>query len=384
MRRVSTAILARALFGTAGLLALAACGDARPPVADAARAVATGTRFLAGPESEGFARATGPREFRFPEDHGAHSDFRTEWWYFTGNLRDASSKRYGFELTFFRIGLAAGDAQRASAWGTRQMWMAHFAVTDAAGRRFFAAQRLARDALGFAGAQGAPFRVWVKDWEVGGSAGRDRTQLRLTARDGNVAVDLHLDGSQPPVLQGEGGLDSKGPEPGNASYYYSMPRLAVSGTLRLEGEDVDVEGRAWMDREWSTSALSDGTTGWDWFALRLEDGRDLMFYRLRRSDGARSEFSGGTLVEASGMIRRLRADDVELTELGSWTSPVTAVRYPVRWRLRVPGAGLDLEVEPYIPNQELVLSVRYWEGAVRAVSREGGGGGDGYLELAGY
>jgi predicted secreted hydrolase len=382
MRRSS---LRRLALASAALLALVACGDTQYRADDASTRGASATRFLGDPATEGFVRAAGPREFRFPEDHGEHPEFRTEWWYFTGNLRDAGSRRYGFELTFFRIGLAAEAAPRESAWGANQMWMAHFAVTDTAGRRFVATQRLARAALGLGGARTTPFRVWVKDWSVEGALEEGRTDLHLRARDGATALDLRLEATRAPILQGDRGLDAKGPEPGNASYYYSMPRLAANGELTVDGASTEVTGAVWMDREWSTSALSEGIVGWDWFALRLADGRDLMFYRLRRDDGGASEFSGGSLVDSDGVTtRRLAAGDVETTVLGWWTSPETTVRYPIRWRLRVPSAGLDLVIEPYIPNQELKLSVRYWEGAVRAAPASGGPEGEGYLELAGY
>jgi predicted secreted hydrolase len=369
----------------AAALALVACGGGTPPRGGSVESrIISGTRFLGDPATQGFTRATEPREFRFPEDHGQHPEFRTEWWYFTGNLRDSSSHPYGFELTFFRIGLASDSPARASAWGTNQMWMAHFGLTDAAGGRFTASQRLARDALGLGGARTAPFRVWVKDWSVEGDFEQQTSELRLRAKDDATAIDLQLEGSRAPVLQGDRGLDAKGPEPGNASYYYSMPQLAAHGEVTVGGVPEEVSGSVWMDREWSTSALSPGVVGWDWFALRLGDGRALMFYRLRREDGSASEFSGGSLVDSNGGTRRLTANDVDAEPLDWWTSPETAVRYPVSWRLRAPSAGLDLMVEPYIPNQELVLSVRYWEGAVTVSSPKGGAAGEGYLELAGY
>jgi predicted secreted hydrolase len=377
--------LGRLALASAALFALAACGDTQYGAGVASTRGVSATRFLGDPATEGFVRAADPRELRFPADHGEHPEFRTEWWYFTGNLLDAGSRRYGFELTFFRIGLAAETVPRESAWGANQTWMAHFAVTDAAGHRFVATERLARSALGLSGARTTPFRVWVKDWSVAGVLDEGRIDLRLGARDGTTEIDLRVEGSRAAVLQGDRGLDVKGPEPGNASYYYSMPRLGANGELTLDGQVLEVSGAVWMDREWSTSALSEGIVGWDWFALRLADGRDLMFYRLRRADGSASEFSGGSLVDADGVTtRRLGAGDVETTALGWWTSPETAVRYPVRWRLRIPSAALDFVIEPYIPNQELKLSVRYWEGAVRALPASGGPEAEGYLELAGY
>jgi predicted secreted hydrolase len=366
-------------------LLVVACGG---PPADEPEAVgaSTGIRLLGDPSADEFRRASSPREMRFPDDHGAHPEFRTEWWYFTGNLRDPAQRHYGFELTFFRLGLAASKPARASAWGASEMWMAHFAITDSSRGRFTASERLARGALGLAGADAEPLRIWVKDWSAEGLGEAEHTKLRLQARDAETALELTLETTKAPVLQGDRGLDAKGPEPGNASFYYSLPRLTARGSLLLDGESIDVSGFAWMDREWSTSALSDGVVGWDWFALQLSDGRDLMFYRLRNEDGTATPFSGGSLVDAGGAQVALGPDDVALAAIGEWTSPQTGVRYPVRWHLEVPSAGIDLDIDPYIPNQELNLSVRYWEGAVRGVGRVGTEElrAEGYLELAGY
>lgn len=362
------------------------CESVSPPRPLAEGTGETGIRFLGAREADGFARAMTPRELRFPEDHGAHPEFRTEWWYFTGNLRDSRQRHYGFEVTFFRVGLTTMSAARTSSWATNEIWMSHFAVTDTGNERFVAAERLARGALGLAGATGSPFHVWVKDWSVEGVADGLRADLRLRASDTSIAVDLALRTNRPPLLQGMGGLDAKGPEPGNASFYYSWPQLDVVGLLVTDGSRVEVTGQAWMDREWSTSALSDGIVGWDWFALQLEDGRSLMFYRLRDETGNAAPFSSGSLTDANGLRRSLDLGDVQLVPLEWWTSEVSGARYPVRWRLEVPEEALRLEVQPFLANQELNLSVRYWEGAVRAVGSSGGRPvrGEGYLELAGY
>jgi predicted secreted hydrolase len=185
-------------------------------------------------------------------------------------------------------------------------------------------------------------------------------------------------------LHGDRGVDAKGPEAGNASHYYSLPRLRARGAVQVDGESSEVEGLAWMDREWGTSALSPGVAGWDWFALHLSDGRDLMFYRLRNVDGSASPFSGGSLIDAHGTREELSAADAELTVLREWQSPKTGTRYPVAWRLAVPKGGIDVTIEPRLDDQEIDLSVRYWEGAVRAATTSGAPAGDGYLELAGY
>jgi predicted secreted hydrolase len=347
---------------------------------------ATGMQFLGGGsgggDDAGFAKAFRPRHFEFPADYGGHPAFRTEWWYYTGNLFGADGRHFGFELTFFRYALAPEAPASASAWATNQIYMAHFAVTDTKNGRLLAQERLSRAALGLAGADAAPFRVWVEGW----SARAQNGGFRLSAQDSDMALDLELVPAKPPVAQGDAGLDRKGPEPGNASYYYSLTRLAASGTVSVGGVGADVHGSAWMDREWSTSALSDEDEGWDWFALQLSDGRDVMFYRLRRKDGGSSRFSGGSLVEADGRSVRLAADDVELEPLEYWTSEKSGARYPIAWRFRASTAGLDLTVRPYVRDQEIDLSVRYWEGAVRIEGTARGAPieGNGYLELAGY
>jgi len=330
----------------------------------------------------GFARALAPRPFSFPSDHGPHPDFRTEWWYYTGNLRTAAGRHLGFQLTFFRIALAPGVVVRASGWATRQFYIAHFAVTDVAGGRFHAFSRTSREALGLAGASASPFRVWVDDWSAEG----DGSSARLRAADGEVALDLEVSTAKPVVAQGDRGLSRKGPEPGNASFYYSFTRMPALGTVRLGRETLEVSGEAWMDREWSTSALGPDLEGWDWFALQLADGRELMFYLLRRRDGAIDPFSAGTLVAADGTARTLEPGDVRVETLAHWTSPRSGVRYPARWRLSVPSASLRVEIEPRLADQELIVGTRYWEGAVAVAGSAADRpiAGQGYVELVGY
>jgi predicted secreted hydrolase len=330
----------------------------------------------------GFARALTPRPMSFPEDHGPHPDFRMEWWYYTGNLKTSAGRHVGFQLTFFRVALSPTEESRSSAWATRQLYIAHFAVTDTAGGRFHAASRTSRAALGLAGAESAPFRVWVESWSAEGEGGA----TRLRAQEGDIAIDLTVSPAKPVVLQGDRGLSPKGPEPGNAAFYYSLTRMPTQGTVRLGAETLEVSGEAWMDREWSTSALGAAVEGWDWFAVQLDDGRELMVYLLRRRDGTVDPFSAGTLVAADGSGRRLEAGDVRIETLGHWTSQRSGVRYPARWRLSVPSAELSLEIEPRLADQELMVGTRYWEGAVGVVGSSAGRGvaGQGYVELVGY
>jgi predicted secreted hydrolase len=336
-------------------------------------------------DASGFARAMGPRPLSFPTDLGPHDDFQTEWWYYTGNLDTSEGQHFGYQLTFFRRALVPPEAwpARASDWGTAQVYMAHLALTDVSGNRHYAYERLARGAAGLAGAAAEPYRVWLDEWSV--VTGSDGL-LRLQASDGAIALQLDLRSTKPRVLQGEAGYSRKGPEPGNASYYFSETRIATKGTVTVDGRSYAVDGLSWMDHEFSTSALSAGQTGWDWFSLQLSSGRELMVFQLRRSDGNADPFSAGMLVNADGTTERLGPQDFALQVTGQWRSPHTRANYPSGWRLTLPAHGVDLTVTPYIADQELNVGYNYWEGAVRAAGTLGGQTitGSGYVELTGY
>jgi predicted secreted hydrolase len=378
MNRVRVGVAVAVVVAALGAAVLALWSPASRPRIDAVVAV----REALASDDAGFARALVPRPFSFPADHGPHPDFRTEWWYYTGNLETATGRHFGFQLTFFRIALAPGAVVRTSAWATRQLYLAHFAVTDTAGGRFYAFSRTSREALGLAGASASPYRVWLEDWSAEG----DGSAARLRAGDGDVALDLQVSAAKAPVAQGDRGLSRKGPEPGNASFYYSITRMPTRGVVRMGRETFEVTGAAWMDREWSTSALGSELAGWDWFALQLDDGGELMFYLLRRRDGTIDPFSGGTLVAADGTTRALEAGDVRIETLAHWTSPRSGVRYPGRWRLSVPSVALRVMIAPRLADQELIVGTRYWEGAVTASGSAGDRpvAGQGYVELVGY
>ncbi len=372
-----------------------------------------------------FERAIEPRVFEFPRDHGPHPEFRHEWWYVTGNLDSTRGERFGFELTFFRFALAppaargptpaggnaaAGAGSSAlgtparsgeSAWRTRQVYAAHFAVTDVARGEFSFAQKRSRGALGLAGAQSEPFRVWLDDWVLGSpariddrsasvspSAPADRTpsaDWTVHARGHGYELTLEARPLLQPVPNGERGLSRKSAEPGAASYYYSIPRIAVHGTLAHGGATSEVEGLAWLDREWGSGSLGERQQGWDWFALQLQDGSALMFYVLRNADGSRDPHSSGTWIDPTGRARALTSGDVSIDVIDHWVSP-RGGRYPSRWRVRVASVGLDLEVRPVQSDQELGTRPRYWEGAVdlRGGKDYGEAKGRGYVELVGY
>ena len=335
--------------------------------------------------AEGFERVLGPRRFEFPRDHGPHGRHRSEWWYFTGHLATPARRRFGFQLTFFRFALAPRTAPRSSRWASRDIYMAHFAVTDIETGEFHAFERFARGAVGLAGAHAAPFRVWVESWEAASAADQAFLPLRLRAARGALALDIELGPGKPYVAQGDKGFSVKSDRPGNASYYYSFTRLPAAGSLRVDGVEHQVAGNAWFDREWSTSALDPEQVGWDWFAFHLDDGRDFMFYRLRRRDGSTDPASAGVIVDSDGQVRRLGAADIELEVLDTWTSPADGAVYPGRWSVRAPALALVFKVEPLVADQEHRGRFRYWEGAAQVQGAPGSPiSGLGYVELVGY
>jgi predicted secreted hydrolase len=339
-------------------------------------------------QADGFTLALTPRTFVFPQDHGPHPGFRHEWWYVTGNLDAATGERFGFELTFFRVALAPPAAHvtdNGSRWRTRQVYIAHFAITDVARGEFAYAQKFSRDALGLAGAQADPLHVWLDDWMLGEDSQAQSPRWKLHARGQGYELTLDAQPLMQPVLNGQDGLSRKSSEPGAASYYYSIPRVAVSGRIARGGRTFDVHGLAWLDREWGSGSLGKAEQGWDWFAFQLRDGSALMFYSLRNHDGTRDAHSAGTWVDATGRAQALATDQVQIDVSDYWVSP-RGGRYPSRWRVRVPAVGLDVEVRPALADQELGTRPRYWEGAVDVSDASGGGdkSGRGYVELVGY
>lgn len=339
-------------------------------------------------DTTGFARATRPGSVRLPMDHAAHPDYKTEWWYFTGNLSTESGRELGYQFTIFRTALVAPQRSRAdhsSRWRADQLYTAHMAVSDPEGGRFLFADRNSRAALGLAGTELMPFRVWTEGWEIR-QVGSDALEAAIEADGGSFAVALTLQPTRPPVLHGDGGLSPKSRDGLNASYYYSYPRLATTGSVRIESERFDVTGMTWMDHEWSTSALSETQVGWDWFALRLSNGQDLMYFQVRERDPTDEPFVEATLVSPTGQSERLLAEDVELTVTDTWTSSSSGGVYPSSWKLEVPQRAIRLEIAPLMADQELRLAVQYWEGAVTIDGTVAGTAvtGRGYVELTGY
>ncbi len=336
----------------------------------------------------GFARADRVRDFVFPRDYAAHPDFQTEWWYYTGNLATADGRRFGFEFTIFRRALSPTMAPRQSDWATNQIYFADLAISDIGANNFYTRQRFSRGAAGLAGATADPrVKIWIEDWTMT-AQNDDATILRLQASEGPVALDLTTHQSKPLTLQGDRGLSAKSLEPGNASYYYSLTRLLTDGTITVNGTPYTLSGTAWMDHEFSTSALSQDEVGWDWFALQLDDQREIMLYQIRRKDGSVVPISHGTLVNADGSSVHFELKDFKIEVLDHWTSPHTGAVYPSRWRVtvQVPAGPITLDIAPLMADQELNSATAYWEGASHITGTQIGTPlhGYGYVELTGY
>lgn len=343
-----------------------------------------------------FAIAKAPYAFSFPADHGAHPLYQSEWWYFTGHLRSSSGRRFGYELTFFRVRLQPEDvapapvASARSRWRGDQIYAAHFAITDEAGRAFVHTERVARQALGLGAAAKGRLSVRADDWSLLGEPLADRTRERITlhAADASNGLDLVQVPVKPPAVHGRDGAFRKGGCASCASHYYSYSRLKTSGTLRYAGTRLAVEGTSWMDHEYGTNQLASDEVGWDWISLQLDDGRELMLYMFRRKGGALAAQSAGSLIERDGRVRFLALDRFAVTAAGHWHSRETGADYPSGWRVQVAGAKLDVTLTPVIPNQEIALTSApsYWEGAVdvRDAAAPARTRGQGYVELTGY
>jgi len=357
-------------------------------VASAALALGVALAAIAAaPVPAGWREATVPHRFAFPRDHASHPDYRIEWWYYTGHL-EARGRTFGYELTFFRVGVDRARTASRSAWAPHTLYLAHFAVTDERGGRFLFRERLRRPALDMAGADTARYRVWVDDWRA--ELSEDGRLHRLEAEDEDAAIALDLVPLRPPVLHGRAGLSAKSGAPGNASHYYSITRLDTRGRLRLGQETFDVRGTSWMDHEFGTTRLESEQAGWDWFSLQLDDGTDLMLYLLRRRDGSVDSVSAGTWMPPDRAATHLTREAFEVRATGRWKSPHSGAEYPQGWTIRLPGRGLVLDVEATVPDQELTTGstggVVYWEGSVRVKGTRDGKPvrGRGYAELTGY
>jgi len=363
--------------------------------APAAAAVAVLTVLLATGASGGgsWEPARPGYEWSFPRDHWTHPGYRNEWWYFVGHLESDDGRRFGYQLTFFRVGLSPDPPAGESQWAASDLVMGHAALTDpsAGEHRFGEVLQRAVPLLGGFNRFPTPVLAWIRapagtdgTWTVRRVDGR--FELAMVDDGAGFALALQAEDGGPPVLQGPGGYSRKSSD-GAASLYYSLPRMPTTGTLTLDGRTLAVRGTSWMDREFGSGQLGADQAGWDWFGLGLDDGRALMLYRMRRSDGD-PDLVHATLVGADGRVRFLEPGEWSLEVTGTWESPASGTRYPAGWRARVPGEGLDLSILPDVADQEnrarRAGGIDYWEGSVRLRDPVGAAVGRGYVELTGY
>jgi predicted secreted hydrolase len=330
-------------------------------------------------------------KFEFPRDYFARTEYETEWWYYTGNLRAEDGHSFGFELTFFRAAnpKAASARDVSPVWRADQIYLAHFALSDITSRQFYHTERMNRAGPGLAGASVDRRRIWNGNWQVRWPS-FDTNEQELEAVTDTVHLKLHLEPEKPLVINGRNGVSQKGPLPGEASHYFSFPRIAARGTLETQGHKYAVSGLTWMDREFFSSVPGEKPLSWDWLYVQLTNGEELMLYRLRDQSGAITPFSSGTFVDATGHSRFLSHSDFELQPRSYWRSPSSGRRYPLEWQIDVPSLRLNLHLETLLADQEMLSASKvtrdYWEGAVRFSGTEAGVNvaGEGYLELTGY
>lgn len=337
-------------------------------------------------ENRTFIYATPGRGITLPADHASHPDFQNEWWYYTGQLRSKEGGRFGFQLTWFRVGLTK-EQQEGSQFRSPSLYFAHFTVTDKDGKTFRYAEKIARGGrYDDAGADDRVLHTWIEEWRLEGLG----SMFYMSGRTDSMALSLIATPQKPTVLQGNNGYSQKGADPRNASMYYSIPRLGVVGVLTVDGKPLEVEGTAWMDHEFGTTQLSPDQIGWDWFALQLTNGEEVMLYGIRRPDGSYDPHAIGAYIQANGARVQLAPSQYTVQVLDHWTSPASKAAYPAKWHITIPTQGLDVTVTPYVADQELRTKnstrVTYWEGAVKVEGTKGGAAiaGEGYVELTGY
>ncbi len=321
-----------------------------------------------GSGAEGFSTPQPDPVFNFPADHGAHPDYRIEWWYLTANLTGADGREYGLQWTLFRSALAPEERE---GWRSPQIWFAHAAVTTP--EDHFATERFARGGIGQAGVRAAPFRAWIDEWSL---EGPDFDTLSMTAAGPDFSYKMSLEAQGPLVFHGESGFSVKSAQ-GQASYYYSQPFYRIEGTLKLPGGDMPVTGSAWLDREWSSQPLSENQSGWDWFSLSFADGNKLMGFQLRQTDGTR--YSSSTWIAPDGTTTA--HPDGAFVARPVRQTPVAGRDVPTTWQVQLPQKGVDVTVQALNPAAWMDLAIPYWEGPVTLT---GSHTGRGYLEMTGY
>jgi predicted secreted hydrolase len=337
-------------------------------------------------EAREFLQALPGYQFKFPQDHAAHEDFRTEWWYYTGHLETADHKHYGYELTFFRNGMAKADEKDHSPWKLNNIYLAHFAVSDINNRQFHYFQKLNRGGRGPAGASSDNYYVYNENWFVE-QLGKE---MVLRAEAPGLAIHLDLNSAKPEIIHGENGVSQKAACKGCASHYYSLTRLQTNGFIYIDGKPTAVTGTSWMDHEFGSNQLTSEQVGWDWFSLQLSNNTELMLYLMRNSKGGIDPNSSGTVIRPDGSTRHLKLTDFKVTATKKWKSPSSKGVYPMEWQVEIPSEQCKLKITPDFEGQELETDkstgVTYWEGASTAEGsfQQKPVKGEAYVEMTGY
>lgn len=343
--------------------------------------------FSLNGDNSQWTRAEAPHDWSFPRDHGAHKDYQTEWWYFTGHLKTTEGREFGYQLTFFRQGVQRDPAQKKSKWAFRDLAFAHASISDLKNAKFHFDERVTRGGPGGVEYSEEHMKIRVEDWEIV-PLGDDHFELKAIAE--GFTLHFTVEALKPKIFQGDRGLSVKGSESGNASHYYSYTRMKTEGKVVVGDEVIPVTGESWFDHEFSTSFLSKDQVGWDWFAIMLDNNEEMMAYYVRRRDGSNDSHSKGAYVDTKGERKLLKFGDYSIEPTGHWTSTDTGARYPSGWKISVPGRGLEITVTPKLKDQEMhpdgLGNMAYWEGACRVEGILNGKPitGKAYVELAGY
>lgn len=336
--------------------------------------------------SEDWKQGLAGYQFKFPRDHASHPEYKIEWWYYSGNLTTKNSRQFGYQLTFFRVGVK-NRPKNPSRWAVRDLFMTHLAISDLRAGKFHFAEKINRSGPGWAGAASKSYRVWNGQWKAQLNKFGEH---ELRARNKDFGIKLNLNPNKRPTLHGLLGVSQKGTQPGNSSHYYSLTRMLTKGSIWIGSEHFKVSGISWMDHEFGTTFLEPEQIGWDWFGIQLNNGTDIMLFQLRRSDGQSDPHSSGTFISASGLTKKLNFLDFILKPLTTWRSPNSHALYPIKWHLEIPTLFLNLKIQAVMLDQELraqkSTGVTYWEGAVEILGTRGQQPiqGKGYLEMTGY
>ena len=334
-----------------------------------------------------FKKAIEPIDFSFPQDHFAHNDYKIEWWYFTGNLTSKEGSKFGYQFTIFRNGIST-DTNKISSFDSKNFYLAHFAISDISNNNFYFSEKTSREAVEIAGSSMEKSVIFIENWQIKIISDNNKQfpTFEISSEDSTKSINFQLIPNKNIVLHGDKGLSQKSNQAGNASYYYSFTNLNTKGNIRIKNKNYEVSGKSWFDREWSTSALNENQSGWDWFSLQLNDSTEIMCFRLRDKNN-NTDFAKGTFVDKNGNVSNFKANDFSIKPIEFYKSD-SGKKYPSKWlfEYKYKEKNISLEIKTQIPEQELRLFTDYYEGSVSFTGKNGQNSvsGYGYVELTGY